>query len=329
MERPAGRSGFSHVAAHQGENIEGFLVQAAGRHRVGRLSQLHLQDQGREAFAAAHPGFATAHPGYDFSKTTTEEGFYLLRESLPDGAYLKVGHYQPTPLVKEAPDVLMAREAITAGARGVRRGFRAGVFPGSRAAPGARRRAGFHADVSGEFRQRRDAHHRSAVGAQPRRRDDRLQRHRGEIRRRGGRVRRALRAGSAGTHPAECADAFRAGPGIAPAQAADDLAGQRSPGRAGAGRHGAVPALPGHGSARRKSGANCTATAIPPTPASPRRAPPSPISSTATNRTGGCPARPSIPNRFTSPPAGRPTRSRSPSTTRGRGSRRRRRPARC
>ena len=86
--------------------------------------------KGGPEFAAAHPGFATAHPGYDFSQPTTQEGFYLLREHLPDGVYLKVGHYQPTPLRKEAPDTLLAREAITAEHGAFVAGFVREFFPG-------------------------------------------------------------------------------------------------------------------------------------------------------------------------------------------------------
>ncbi len=97
---------------------------------LGDFPNFIFKIKGGEDFAAAHPGFATAHPGYDFSKTTTEEGFYLLRESLPDGAYLKVGHYQPTPLVKEKPDVLLARETITAAHGAFVAGFVREFFPG-------------------------------------------------------------------------------------------------------------------------------------------------------------------------------------------------------
>ncbi len=86
--------------------------------------------KGGAEFAAAHPGFAAAHPGYDFRRAETEEGFYFLRESLPDGAHLKVGHYQPTPLVKEAPDALLARETIADDHGAFVAGFVREFFPG-------------------------------------------------------------------------------------------------------------------------------------------------------------------------------------------------------
>ncbi len=86
--------------------------------------------KGGEEFAAAHPGFAAAHPGYDFRRSTTEEGFYLLRDRLLDGAYLKVGHYQPTPLVKEPPDALLARETIADDHGAFVAGFVREFFPG-------------------------------------------------------------------------------------------------------------------------------------------------------------------------------------------------------
>ena len=86
--------------------------------------------KGGRDFADAHPRFAAADPAYDFSQATTEEGFYLLRERLPDGAYLKVGHYQPTPRVKEAPDELLARETITGAHGAFVAGFVREFFPG-------------------------------------------------------------------------------------------------------------------------------------------------------------------------------------------------------
>lgn len=80
---------------------------------LGDFPNFIFKLKGGPEFASIHHGFATEHPGYDFRHTTTEEGFYLLRECLSDGVYLKVGHYQPTPLVKEDPDILFARETIT------------------------------------------------------------------------------------------------------------------------------------------------------------------------------------------------------------------------
>ena len=86
--------------------------------------------KGGPEFAALHPEFATAHPPYDFTQPATEEGFYLLPERLPDGLYLKVGHYQPTPVFKEAPDALLARETITAEHGAFVAGFVREFFPG-------------------------------------------------------------------------------------------------------------------------------------------------------------------------------------------------------
>ena len=86
--------------------------------------------KGGPDFAALHPQFATAHPPYDFRQPATEEGFYLLPERLPDGLYLKVGHYQPTPVLKEAPEVLFARETITAEHGAFVAGFVREFFPG-------------------------------------------------------------------------------------------------------------------------------------------------------------------------------------------------------
>ncbi len=97
---------------------------------LGDFPNFIFKIKGGEEFAAAHPGFASAHPGYDFRQATTEEGFYLLRERLPDGAYLKVGHYQPTPRLKEAPDELLARETITAEHGAFVAGFVREFFPG-------------------------------------------------------------------------------------------------------------------------------------------------------------------------------------------------------
>ena len=97
---------------------------------LGDFPNFIFKIKGGEEFAAAHPGFAGAHPDYDFRQAATEEGFYLLRERLPDGAYLKVGHYQPTPLVKEPPDALLARETITAEHGAFVAGFVREFFPG-------------------------------------------------------------------------------------------------------------------------------------------------------------------------------------------------------
>ena len=97
---------------------------------AGDLPNFIFKIRGGEEFAAAHPGFAAAHPDYDFRRETTEEGFYLLRERLPNGMYLKVGHYQPTPLVKEAPDALLARESIADDHGAFVAGFVREFFPG-------------------------------------------------------------------------------------------------------------------------------------------------------------------------------------------------------
>ncbi len=86
--------------------------------------------KGGPEFAASHPRFATAHAGYDFTRSTTEEGFYMLPERLPDGLYLKVGHYQPTPALKEAPDALLARDSITGEHGAFVAGFVREFFPG-------------------------------------------------------------------------------------------------------------------------------------------------------------------------------------------------------
>ena len=97
---------------------------------LGDFPNFIFKIKGGPEFAALHPRFATEHPGYDFRHATTEEGFYLLRERLPDGVFLKVGHYQPTPLIKEAPDVLLARETITPEHGAFVAGFVREFFPG-------------------------------------------------------------------------------------------------------------------------------------------------------------------------------------------------------
>ena len=66
---------------------------------------------GRE-FASLHPEFATKHHAYDFLNPSTEEGIYMLQENLADGTYLKFGHIQPLPKVKEDPDAIIARDTI-------------------------------------------------------------------------------------------------------------------------------------------------------------------------------------------------------------------------
>ena len=97
---------------------------------LGDFPNFIFKIKGGEEFAAAHQGFAAAHPDYDFRQVTTEEGFYLLRERLPDGAYLKVGHYQPTPRVKQEPDALLARDAISDDHGAFVAGFVREFFPG-------------------------------------------------------------------------------------------------------------------------------------------------------------------------------------------------------
>ena len=69
--------------------------------------------KGGPYLASLHPGFATKHAEYDFSNPATEEGVYMIQENLSDGAYLKFGHIQPVPQIKEDPDLIAKREQIS------------------------------------------------------------------------------------------------------------------------------------------------------------------------------------------------------------------------
>lgn len=86
--------------------------------------------KGGMEFAAMHPGFANKYPGYDFTDPSTEEGFYMLKEVLSDGTYLKLGHYQPAPRLKEDADVIFGRESITKDHETLVAGFVREFLPG-------------------------------------------------------------------------------------------------------------------------------------------------------------------------------------------------------